>query len=92
MILRWDSGSNEGETCPITSLSTTCLTWTKPGSDLGLHGERPVTNFQNHGTDIPGMTKAFGQLFKHTVCTPQKTITSIKNTIHLMLLKILTAV
>ena len=46
MILRWDSGSNEGETCPITSLSTTCLTWTKPGSDLGLHGERPVTNFQ----------------------------------------------
>jgi len=46
MIVRWDSGSSERETCPITSLSITCLTWTKPGSDLGLHGERPVTNFQ----------------------------------------------
>jgi len=41
MILRWDSGHNGRKTHPITSLSTTCLTWTNPGSDLGLHGERP---------------------------------------------------
>jgi len=46
MILRWDSGSTKRETCPSTTLSTLRLTWTNPGSELGLHCERPVTTTQ----------------------------------------------
>jgi hypothetical protein len=52
MILRWDSGSTERKTRPSAALSTTGLTWTKLVSDLGLHGERSVTTYRNHGTGI----------------------------------------
>jgi hypothetical protein len=48
--MRWDSGSTERETCPSTTLSTTCLTCNIPGLDLGLHGKRTVTNYLSHRT------------------------------------------
>jgi hypothetical protein len=38
-----------GETCPNVTLSTTNPTWTDPGSNLGLRGERPATNHLSHG-------------------------------------------
>jgi len=63
MILRWDSGSTERETCPSTTLSTTCLTWTNPGSHLGLYGERPVTNCLSHGTGCPRHDKYLNTQF-----------------------------
>jgi hypothetical protein len=37
---------------PSATLSTTNLTWTDPGSDPGLRGERPATNRLSHGTTI----------------------------------------
>ena len=73
MILRWDSGSTEKETCHITTLSTLSLTWTNPGSDLDLHGDRPVTTTQAMEQAVQGTTNAFRKAFKHTVFTPQKT-------------------
>jgi hypothetical protein len=38
---------NSEKTCPS---ATTNLTWTDPGSNPGLRGERPATNRQSHGT------------------------------------------
>jgi hypothetical protein len=38
------------KTCPSATLSTTNLTWTDPGSNPGLRGERPATNRLSHGT------------------------------------------
>jgi hypothetical protein len=38
------------ETCPSATWSTTNPKWTDPGSNPGLHGERPATNRLNHGT------------------------------------------
>jgi len=35
------------------------VTWTNPGSDLGLHGERPVTNHPSHGTGSQRHNKCF---------------------------------
>jgi hypothetical protein len=40
------------KTCPSATLSTTNLTWTDPGSNPGLRGERPATNCLSHGTAI----------------------------------------
>jgi hypothetical protein len=37
-------------TCPSATLSTTNSTWTDPGMNLGLCGERPVTKHLSHGT------------------------------------------
>jgi hypothetical protein len=42
--------TTRGETCPSATLSTTNLTWTDPGSNPGLRGERPATNRLSHGT------------------------------------------
>jgi hypothetical protein len=39
-----------GETCPSATLSTTNPTWTDPGWNPGLRGERPATNRLSHGT------------------------------------------
>jgi hypothetical protein len=39
-----------GETCPSATLSTKIPTWTDPGSNPGLRGERPATNRLSHGT------------------------------------------
>jgi hypothetical protein len=38
------------KTCPSATLSTTNFTWTDPGSNPGLCGERPATNRLSHGT------------------------------------------
>jgi hypothetical protein len=40
------------KTCPSATLSSTNLTWTDPGSNPGLRGERPVTNRLSHGTAL----------------------------------------
>jgi hypothetical protein len=37
------------KTCYNASLSTTNPTWTDPGVNLGLHGERQATNRLSHG-------------------------------------------
>jgi hypothetical protein len=34
---------------PSATLPTTNPTWTDPGANPGLHGERPVTNDLSHG-------------------------------------------
>jgi hypothetical protein len=39
-----------GKTCPSTTLSTINPTWTNPGSNTCLRGERPATNRLSHGT------------------------------------------
>jgi len=70
MILRWDSGSTERETCPITSLSTICLTWTNPGPDLSLHGERSVTNYLSHGTGCPKQQQMLSDKYLNTQFIP----------------------
>jgi hypothetical protein len=38
------------KTCPSATLSTTNPTWTDPGSNPGLSGERPASNRLSHGT------------------------------------------
>jgi hypothetical protein len=50
MKLTGENRSARGKTCPIATLSTTNPTWTDPGSNLGLRGERPATNRLSHGT------------------------------------------
>jgi hypothetical protein len=38
-----------GKTCPSATLFTTNPTWSDPGSNPGLRGERPATNRPSHG-------------------------------------------
>jgi hypothetical protein len=45
--------STRGKTCPSATLSTANPTWTDPGSNPGLRGERPATNRLSHGTARP---------------------------------------
>jgi hypothetical protein len=53
-----------GKTCPSVTLSTTNPTWTDPGSNPGLRGERPATNRLSHGTAEWSLTfKCFGLKF-----------------------------
>jgi hypothetical protein len=35
--------------CSSDTFSTTKITWTAPGLNAGLRGERPATNRRNHG-------------------------------------------
>jgi hypothetical protein len=51
-------GENRSEkTCPNATLSTTNPTWTDPGSNPGLRGERLATNHLSHGTaNLKGLT------------------------------------
>jgi hypothetical protein len=44
MKLTGENRSNQGKTCPSATVSTTNPTWTAPGSNPGLRGERPSTN------------------------------------------------
>ena len=47
-----DRGKTEvlgGKTCPSASSSTTNPTWTDPGSNTGLRGERSATDRLSHG-------------------------------------------
>jgi hypothetical protein len=48
MKLTGKNRSTRGETCPNATLSTTNPTWTEPGSNPGLRGERPATNCLSH--------------------------------------------
>jgi hypothetical protein len=50
MKLTGENRSTRGKICPSAPLSTTDPTWTDPGSNPGLRGERPATNRLNHGT------------------------------------------
>jgi hypothetical protein len=44
MILTEENRSTRGKTCSSATLSTTNPTWTDPGSNPGLRGERPAAN------------------------------------------------
>jgi hypothetical protein len=50
MKLTGENRNTRGKTCPSATLSTTNPTWTDPGSNTGLRGERPETNILSHGT------------------------------------------
>jgi hypothetical protein len=50
MKLTGENRSTRIKTCPSVTLSTTNPTWTDPGSNPGLRGERPATNRLSHGT------------------------------------------
>jgi hypothetical protein len=48
----WQGKTKEiRKTCPIATLSTINPTWTDPGTNLSLCGERLVTNHLSHKTD-----------------------------------------
>jgi hypothetical protein len=53
MKLTGENQSTLRKSCHSATLSTTNPTWTDPGSNPGLHGERPATNRLSHGTAIP---------------------------------------
>ena len=55
MKLTGENRSTRGKTCPSATLSTTNPTWTDPGLNPDLRGERPATNRQSHGTALHGM-------------------------------------
>jgi hypothetical protein len=50
-ILTGETDEFGEETVPVT-LSTTNPTWTVPGANPGLSGERPATNRLTHGMAI----------------------------------------
>jgi hypothetical protein len=50
MQLTGETRITREKTCPSATLSTTNPTWTDPGSNSGLRGERPATNRLSHGT------------------------------------------
>jgi hypothetical protein len=50
MILTGENRKTWRETCPSSTLSTINPTWTDPGVNPGLGGERSGTNGLNHGT------------------------------------------
>jgi hypothetical protein len=41
---------SQEKTCPSTTLFSTNATWTDPGMNPGLRGERPATNRLSYGT------------------------------------------
>jgi hypothetical protein len=50
MKLTGENRSTRGKAGPSATLSTTHPTWTKPGSNPDLRGERPATNRLSNGT------------------------------------------
>jgi hypothetical protein len=52
MKLTGENRSTRRKTCPSATLSTTNPTWTDPGSNPGLRGERPAANSLSHGTAV----------------------------------------
>jgi hypothetical protein len=56
MKLTGENRSTRRKTCPSATLFTTNPTWTEPGSNPGLRGERPATNLLSHGTAKNGLT------------------------------------
>jgi hypothetical protein len=51
-----ENRSTRGKACPSATVSTTNATWTDPGSNTGLRGERPATNRLSHATTNPTWT------------------------------------
>jgi hypothetical protein len=56
MKLTGENRSIRGKACTTATLSTTNPTWTEPGSNPGLRGERPATNRLSHGTAFCAFT------------------------------------
>jgi hypothetical protein len=52
MKLTGENRSTRGKTYPSATISTSNPTWTDPGSNPGLRGERPVTKRLSHGTAL----------------------------------------
>jgi hypothetical protein len=52
MKLKGENRGTRGKTCPSATLSITNPTWTDPGSNPSLRGERSATNRLSHGTDF----------------------------------------
>jgi hypothetical protein len=52
MKLTGENRRTRGKTCPSATLSTTYPTWTDPGLNRGLRGERPATNRLSQGTAL----------------------------------------
>jgi hypothetical protein len=52
MKLTGENRTTRRKTCPSATLSTTNPTWTDPGSNPGLRGEKPATNRLSHGTAL----------------------------------------
>jgi hypothetical protein len=67
MKLTGDNRSTRGKTCPSATLSTTNPTWTNPGSNPGLRGERPATNRLSHGTAFPSVPTTANISFRDAV-------------------------
>jgi hypothetical protein len=66
MKLTGENRSTRRKTCPSATLSTTNPTWTDPGSNPDLRGERPATNRLSHGTAISSVHTCF--LFSLGLC------------------------
>jgi hypothetical protein len=49
---RWNTTDREKPKYSGKNLSTTNPTWTGPGSNPGLRGDRPATNRLSHGTAL----------------------------------------
>jgi hypothetical protein len=52
MKLTVENRSTRGKTCPSSTLYTTNPTWTEPGSNPGLRGEKPANNRLGHDTAL----------------------------------------
>jgi hypothetical protein len=50
MKLTGENRSTRGKTCPSATLSARNPTWTDPGSNPGLRGEKPANYRLSHGT------------------------------------------
>jgi hypothetical protein len=58
MMMTGENRRIRGKACPGATLSTTNPTWTDPGADPSLRGERPATNRLSHGTAKPNFSIA----------------------------------
>jgi hypothetical protein len=56
MILTGKNRRTWRKTCPSVTFSATNPTYIYPGTNPGLHGERPATNRLSHGTAMGGNT------------------------------------
>jgi hypothetical protein len=66
MTLTGESRSTRSKTYPSATLSTTNPTWTDPGANQGLRGEKPSTNHLSHGTasnDVTSLVKITTKYF-----------------------------
>jgi hypothetical protein len=58
MKLTGENLRTRGKSFPSATLSTTNPTWTDPGSNPGLRGERPATKRLSHGTTLTDLLRA----------------------------------